>query len=531
MLTKLQAKNEDKDSFKVVDKTTKRPALAMKKAATKVHLLEIIQRARTDPSSLTQADVMQLQRTIGNQAVYRLLSGSHNTPKHETEKEPVQRKVGEEGKVRFSEGNKTGIPAQLKAGLEALSNIDLSDVQVHHNSNKPKQVGALAYTQGNNIHIAQGQEEHLPHEGWHAVQQKQGRVQPNLQMKTGVAVNDDAELEKEADIMGERAATLQRYGADRQRNESVHGREREIQSGNAIQLKKADDKPGNGEKAEKDSTSDALDILQTVIDVAGFIPVVGDIADALNVIISLIRKKIVEAVISAIAIIPGVGSVIAMPIKTIFKAAGNVGIIKKAISALTRLIGKPGKIISKLSDIEKSALKFIRKIPDTLSTVADNWFAKKVLGNGIIKALKEMKKKVSSAISSFSSKLDEILSSVKDALKKSSGELVEETGNGKHIPNPNGKKGGLAHQGKIQEIKTKYENQGYEVTVEHYVKTPGGKKNARYGDLLVTDPKTGEQFIVQVGKQTKGKNPVSREAAAKADLEKAGYKVEFVPYN
>ena len=36
--------------------------------------MAIIQRARINPKSLTHADVMQLQRTIGNRAVVRLLS-------------------------------------------------------------------------------------------------------------------------------------------------------------------------------------------------------------------------------------------------------------------------------------------------------------------------------------------------------------------------------------------------------------------------------------------------------------------------
>lgn len=60
---------------------------------------------------------------------------------------------------------------------------------------------AHAYAQGSNIHIAPGQEQHLPHEAWHVVQQKQGRVQPTLQMK-GITINDDTALEQEADIMG-----------------------------------------------------------------------------------------------------------------------------------------------------------------------------------------------------------------------------------------------------------------------------------------------------------------------------------------
>ena len=46
-----------------------------------------------------------------------------------------------------------------------------------------------------------GREQHLAHEAWHVVQQKQGRVKPTLQMK-GVAINDDGGLEREADHMG-----------------------------------------------------------------------------------------------------------------------------------------------------------------------------------------------------------------------------------------------------------------------------------------------------------------------------------------
>ena len=100
--------------------------------------------------------------------------------------------------------NQTGMPAQLKSGLENLSGLDLSDTRVHYNSEKPAKIQALAYTQGQDIEIGPGQEQHLPHEGWHVVQQMQGRVQPTLQAK-GVPINDNAALEQEATVMGERA--------------------------------------------------------------------------------------------------------------------------------------------------------------------------------------------------------------------------------------------------------------------------------------------------------------------------------------
>jgi hypothetical protein len=81
----------------------------------------------------------------------------------------------------------------------------MDHVRVHYNSSQPAQLNALAYAQGSEIHVAPGQEQHLPHEAWHVVQQAQGRVRPTLQLKDGVPVNDDVGLEREADVMGAKA--------------------------------------------------------------------------------------------------------------------------------------------------------------------------------------------------------------------------------------------------------------------------------------------------------------------------------------
>jgi Domain of unknown function (DUF4157) len=105
--------------------------------------------------------------------------------------------------------NVTGMPGGLKARLEGLSGLDLSGIRVHKDSSKPAQINALAYTQGQNIHVAPGQEKHLPHEGWHVVQQLQGRVKPTIQAN-GVAINDDKKLEREAHVMGAKASEMKR---------------------------------------------------------------------------------------------------------------------------------------------------------------------------------------------------------------------------------------------------------------------------------------------------------------------------------
>ncbi|MDB5010726.1 MAG: hypothetical protein JWR67_3976 [Mucilaginibacter sp.] len=94
-----------------------------------------------------------------------------------------------------------GLPDNLKTGIENLSGCVMDDVNVHYNSAKPAQLDTLIDAQGAAIHVAPGQETHLPREAWHVVQQKQGRLQPTIQ-KSGVVVNNDAALEKEADEMG-----------------------------------------------------------------------------------------------------------------------------------------------------------------------------------------------------------------------------------------------------------------------------------------------------------------------------------------
>lgn len=124
-----------------------------------------------------------------------------------------QRSAAETSHESKKAGNKTGMPDHLKSGLEGLSGYDLSHVRVHFNSSKPAQLNALAYAQGSDIHLGPGQQKHLPHEGWHIVQQMQGRVKPTMQLKDKVPVNTDKKLEREADKMGKKA--IQRKSDER----------------------------------------------------------------------------------------------------------------------------------------------------------------------------------------------------------------------------------------------------------------------------------------------------------------------------
>ena len=64
--------------------------------------------------------------------------------------DPIQRKE-----------NNTGLPDDLKSGIENLSGHSMDDVNVHRNSDKPQQVQAHAYAQGTDIHLGPGQEKHI----------------------------------------------------------------------------------------------------------------------------------------------------------------------------------------------------------------------------------------------------------------------------------------------------------------------------------------------------------------------------------
>ena len=182
------------------------------------------QQALDDPGKMSPAEILTLQRLHGNRAVAQLLANRTLQAKITA---PIAQRMDEEDELqakplpagaqgnspettRDQRPNQTGLPDGLKSGIESLSGISLDDVNVHFNSSQPDQLDALAYTQGSEIHVAPGQEQHLPHEAWHIVQQAQGRVQPTMQLKDGVPVNDDQGLEHEADEMGTKALRMRR---------------------------------------------------------------------------------------------------------------------------------------------------------------------------------------------------------------------------------------------------------------------------------------------------------------------------------
>ncbi|HSN98898.1 MAG TPA: hypothetical protein VLS89_11455, partial [Candidatus Nanopelagicales bacterium] len=97
-------------------------------------------------------------------------------------------------------------------------------------------------------------------------------------------------------------------------------------------------------------------------------------------------------------------------------------------------------------------------------------------------------------------KLAKVAGKVADAAKAA----ADAVGNAaKKVPNPNGRKGSIPHQDKVNEIAKDIKDRGLRPKTEYHVKTPGGKKSNRFVDVVGLD---GERKVVemhQVGVQTK----------------------------
>jgi len=126
------------------------------------------------PEAMAQRKLAEMMNNSPRVAQQRALSDAvHNSPRIVAQRqggeafvgEAVGRQPAEETLSQREEKiNNTGLPDQLKSGIESLSGMSMDHVRVHYNSDKPAQLQAHAYAQGSEIHLGSGQERHLPHE-------------------------------------------------------------------------------------------------------------------------------------------------------------------------------------------------------------------------------------------------------------------------------------------------------------------------------------------------------------------------------
>ena len=176
------------------------------RSSAQMSLREAMGLSPDDPR--TVADVIQARKKADREALTRQFMSPQNL-----QQEPQTVQQQQEGATSTDgNSNKASLPQNLVDGFKGSTGHDLSNVDVHYNSPEPENMGALAYAQGNDIYLSPSQEQHLPHEAAHIVQQREGRVKPTGEIN-GQPLNDEPSLESEADAMGAQALQMKTSNA------------------------------------------------------------------------------------------------------------------------------------------------------------------------------------------------------------------------------------------------------------------------------------------------------------------------------
>jgi len=133
--------------------------------------------------------------------------------------------------------------------------------------------------------------------------------------------------------------------------------------------------------------------LQLVLDVVGFIPGAGEVADGINLLISLIRKDFIGVGLSAISMIPAVGDIVAKPIKFAIKGASNTGDVAKLAQKFSpkvkSIISKNAPTVLKQLDNPSLVKKVESGIQKALeSKMVPGWVSKEItplIQKGVVK--------------------------------------------------------------------------------------------------------------------------------------------------
>lgn len=158
-----------------------------------------------------------------------------------------------------------------------------------------------------------------------------------------------------------------------------------------------------------------LDTIQTVLDWLGLVPYIGDAIDAINAIIYFIRGKYLEGALSLVAIIPFVGSVLAISLKTGLKA------IKGSTKIIKGLFKTKGAMKN-----SKTAMKAFKSAALQGKVTGKQLKALAYFGPGMAKKIKRAKKYINKVPvgegtkKQFLSKMDEMANGLKNMGKSAS---------------------------------------------------------------------------------------------------------------
>jgi len=160
-----------------------------------------------------------------------------------------------------------------------------------------------------------------------------------------------------------------------------------------------------------------LDTLQTILDWAGFIPVVGDAIDVLNAIIYFIRYAasgistyMWQGLLSLVAVIPVIGSAISGSLKAVFKFFKGKGRIIEIFKWIFTGV-KNSKSLQKIYDVLKASGKMSSKQIKGLANI----FV--VAGDKLKKVLNAVKKLIPSGFYKSANKMGDNLKKAGEAFK------------------------------------------------------------------------------------------------------------------
>ena len=103
----------------------------------------------TSPAMTAQRQILEgmITSTTQRQEDEELLQGKFETTQRIEEEEPLQGKLSSSTPAQLKEEstaktNTTGLPDNLKSGIESLSGMSLDNIKVHYNSAQPAQLNA-----------------------------------------------------------------------------------------------------------------------------------------------------------------------------------------------------------------------------------------------------------------------------------------------------------------------------------------------------------------------------------------------------
>lgn len=103
-----------------------------------------------------------------------------------------------------------------------------------------------------------------------------------------------------------------------------------------------------------DAVGTAMDAGQVGLDAAGFVPGIGEVADAVNALVSLLRKDYLGAALSLISMVPAIGDAVGKSAK--------VAIWMSKLAKQQGKLGKAGQFLVKNGPKVKTALKTFSKV-------------------------------------------------------------------------------------------------------------------------------------------------------------------------